>query len=52
VLISTQTGRVLRMLADRGELADQYLVLVRGEVVMQGRGDTTEADSVRRRMAI
>ena len=60
-------GRVIRMLADRGtmaivlveqyydfaaELADQYLVMERGEVVMRGRGKDMEADGVRQRMAI
>jgi len=60
-------GRVIRMLADRGtmaivlveqyydfaeELADQYLVMERGEVVMRGRGADMEADGVRERMAI
>ena len=34
------------------ELADQYLVLERGEVVMRGRGKDMAADGVRRRMAI
>jgi urea transport system ATP-binding protein len=60
-------GRVIRTLADRGEmaillveqyydfaaeLADRYLVMERGEVVMRGRGDAMEADGVKRRMAI
>jgi urea transport system ATP-binding protein len=60
-------GRVIRMLADRGnmaivlveqyydfaaELADQYLVMERGEVVMRGRGADMSADGVRERMAI
>jgi urea transport system ATP-binding protein len=60
-------GRVIRMLADRGTmaivlveqyydfaagLADQYLVMERGEIVMRGRGADMEADGVRRRMAI
>jgi urea transport system ATP-binding protein len=60
-------GRVIRMLADRGEmaivlveqyydfaaeLADQYLVMERGEVVMRGRGDAMDADGVKKRMAI
>ncbi|MCI1192401.1 urea ABC transporter ATP-binding subunit UrtE [Calidifontimicrobium sp. SYSU G02091] len=60
-------GRVIRMLADRktmaivlveqyydfaAELADQYLVMERGEVVARGRGATMEADGVRRLMAI
>jgi urea transport system ATP-binding protein len=34
------------------ELADQYLVMERGEVVMSGRGKDMAADGVRRRMAI
>ncbi len=34
------------------ELADQYLVMERGEVVMQGRGKDMAADGVRQRMAI
>ena len=60
-------GRVIRMLADRrtmaivlveqyydfaAELADQYLVMERGEIVMRGRGDTMQADAVRQRIAI
>jgi urea transport system ATP-binding protein len=60
-------GRVIRMLADRrtmaivlveqyydfaAELADQYLVMERGEVVARGRGAAMEADGVRRLMAI
>lgn len=60
-------GRVIRMLADRktmaivlveqyydfaAELADQYLVMERGEVVARGRGASMEADGVRRLMAI
>ncbi|UZG45286.1 urea ABC transporter ATP-binding subunit UrtE [Caldimonas thermodepolymerans] len=60
-------GRVIRMLADRGdmaivlveqyydfaaELADQYLVMERGEVIRRGRGKDMEADGVRRLMSI
>jgi urea transport system ATP-binding protein len=60
-------GRVIRMLADRGtmaiilveqyydfaeELADQYLVMERGEVVMRGRGKDMAADGVKERMSI
>ncbi len=60
-------GRVIRMLADRktmaivlveqyydfaAELADQYLVMERGEVVAQGRGADMEAQGVRQRMSI
>ena len=60
-------GRVIRMLADRGtmaillveqyydfaeELADQYLVMERGEVVMRGRGADMAADGVKARLAI
>ena len=60
-------GRVIRMLADRktvaivlveqyydfaAELADQYLVMERGEVVMRGRGAQMAADGVRHRMSI
>jgi urea transport system ATP-binding protein len=60
-------GRVIRMLADRGtmaivlveqfydfaaELADQYLVMERGEIVQRGHGDDMEADGVRARMSI
>ena len=60
-------GRVIRMLADRGsmaivlveqyydfaaELADQYLVMERGEVVMRGRGADMAADGVSERMSI
>jgi urea transport system ATP-binding protein len=60
-------GRVIRMLAARGtmaivlveqyydfaaELADQYLVMERGEVVQSGRGKDMERDGVRQRMSI
>jgi urea transport system ATP-binding protein len=34
------------------ELADQYLVLERGEVVMRGQGAEMEADGVRQRLAL
>ena len=55
------------MLADRGtmaivlveqfydfaaELADQYLVMERGEIIRRGRGADMEADGVRRLMSI
>src|SRR5947207_2054300 len=60
-------ARVIRMLADRktmaivlveqyydfaAELADQYLVMERGEIVQRGRGASMEADGVRSRMSI
>jgi urea transport system ATP-binding protein len=60
-------GRVIRMLADRktmaivlveqyydfaAELADQYLVLERGEIVARGLGCDMARDGVRERMAI
>ncbi|MBE0549126.1 MAG: urea ABC transporter ATP-binding subunit UrtE [Rubrivivax sp.] len=60
-------GRVVRMLADRGtmaivlveqyydfaaELADQYLVMERGEIVLRGRGPDMQADGVRQKMSI
>jgi len=60
-------GRVIRMLADRGtmaivlveqfydfaaELADQYIVMERGEVIQRGRGQDMEAEGVRARMSI
>jgi urea transport system ATP-binding protein len=60
-------GRVIRMLAERktmaivlveqyydfaAELADQYLVMERGEVVTRGDGRNMAADRVRERMAI
>ncbi len=60
-------GRVIRMLADRGtmaivlveqyydfaaELADQYLVMERGEVLARGAGKDMEADGVRQKMSI
>ncbi len=60
-------GRVIRMLADRktmaivlveqfydfaAELADQYLVMERGDIVMRGRGADMERDGVRERMSI
>jgi urea transport system ATP-binding protein len=60
-------GRVIRMLADRktmaivlveqyydfaAELADQYLVMERGEIVARGRGVDMARDGVRERMSI
>jgi urea transport system ATP-binding protein len=60
-------GRVIRMLADRGdmaillveqyydfaqELADDYVVMERGEVVARGSGKDMEADGVRQLVAI
>ena len=60
-------GRVIRMLADRGtmaivlveqfydfaaELADQYLVMERGEIIQRGPGARMEADGVRQRVSI
>jgi urea transport system ATP-binding protein len=60
-------GRVIRRLADRktmaivlveqfydfaAELADQYLVMERGEIVQRGRGADMEAHGVRQRMSI
>ena len=60
-------GRVIRMLADRktmaivlveqyydfaAELADQYLVMERGEVIQRGRGADMEAEGVRSLMSI
>jgi urea transport system ATP-binding protein len=60
-------GRVIRMLADRGdmaivlveqyydfaeELADRYLVMERGEVIANGPGDEMQARGVRRLVAI
>ncbi|NRF69024.1 urea ABC transporter ATP-binding subunit UrtE [Aquincola sp. S2] len=60
-------GRVIRMLADRGtmaivlveqyydfaaELADQYLVMERGEIVRRGRGSAMAADGVRQLVSV
>jgi urea transport system ATP-binding protein len=60
-------GRVIRMLADRktmaivlveqyydfaAELADQYLVMERGQIVARGRGADMAYDGVRQRMSI
>jgi len=60
-------GRVIRMLADRktmaiilveqfydfaAELADQYLVMERGEIIQRGRGANMEAEGVRGLMSI
>jgi urea transport system ATP-binding protein len=65
--IIKEIGRVIRLLAGRktmaivlveqfydfaAELADQYLVMERGEIVLRGRGKDMEADGVRRRMSI
>eukprot|EP01036_Dinobryon_divergens_P062010 gene62010-biopygen38140 len=60
-------GRVIRMLADRGdmaillveqyydfaeELADDFLVMERGEIIQRGRGKDMEAEGVRALMSI
>ncbi|KRH99689.1 urea ABC transporter ATP-binding subunit UrtE [Curvibacter sp. PAE-UM] len=60
-------GRVIRMLADRGdmaillveqyydfaqELADEYVVMERGAVIAAGQGRSMEADGVRKLVAI
>ena len=60
-------GRVIRMLADRGtmgillveqyydfaaELADQYIVMERGEIVQRGLGKDMEAEGARQKMSI
>ncbi len=60
-------GRVIRHLAAKGEmaivlveqfydfaaeLADQYLVMERGEIVQRGAGTDMEADGVRQRMSL
>jgi len=34
------------------ELADQYLVMERGEIIQRGRGAAMEADGVRQLMSI
>ena len=34
------------------ELADQYIVMERGEIVLRGRGKDMETDRVRQRMSI
>ncbi|MFG0380805.1 urea ABC transporter ATP-binding subunit UrtE [Pseudomonas sp. zbq_18] len=62
-----EIGVVIKKLAARGdmaillveqfydfaaELADQYLVMSRGEIIQQGRGETMEADGVRGLVAI
>jgi urea transport system ATP-binding protein len=65
--IIKEIGRVIRLLAGRktmaivlveqyydfaAELADQYLVMERGEIVQRGRGKDMETDGVRRRVSI
>jgi urea transport system ATP-binding protein len=60
-------GRVIRMLADRGtmaivlveqyydfaaELADQYLVMERGDIIRRGRGADMENDGVRKLVSV
>ncbi len=60
-------GRVIRMLADRktmaivlveqyydfaAELADQYIVMERGEIVQRGAGRNMQTERVRQRMSI
>jgi urea transport system ATP-binding protein len=65
--IIKEIGRVIRLLAERktmaivlveqyydfaAELADQYLVMERGEIILRGRGAEMETDGVRRRISI
>ncbi len=65
--IIKEIGRVIRLLAERktmaivlveqyydfaAELADQYLVMERGEIVLRGRGADMEAEGVRRKISI
>jgi len=65
--IIKEIGRVIRLLAERktmaivlveqyydfaAELADRYLVMERGEIVMRGRGVDMERDAVRQRISI
>jgi len=65
--IIKQIGEVIRQLASRGDmaillveqyydfaeqLADQYLVMSRGEIIRQGRGQDMAADGVRELLAI
>jgi urea transport system ATP-binding protein len=65
--IIKEIGRVIRLLAERktmaivlveqyydfaAELADQYLVMERGEIVMRGRGSEMLRDGVRQRLSI
>jgi urea transport system ATP-binding protein len=65
--IIKEIGRVIRLLADRktmaivlveqyydfaAELADQYLVMERGEIVMRGRGADMVRDGVKDRLSI
>ena len=62
-----EIGAVIKKLAARGdmaillveqfydfaaELADQYLVMARGEIIQQGRGETMQAEGVRGLVAI
>jgi urea transport system ATP-binding protein len=62
-----EIGLVIKQLAERGdlaillveqfydfaaELADQYLVMSRGEIIQQGRGETMAAENVRGMVAI
>jgi len=57
-----EIGAVIRRLAERGdmaillveqfydfaeELADQYLVMARGEIIQRGRGENMQAEGVR-----
>jgi urea transport system ATP-binding protein len=65
--IIKEIGRVIRLLAERktmaivlveqfydfaAELADQYLVMERGEIVMRRRGAEMQRDGVRQRLSI
>jgi len=65
--ISKDIGRVIRMLADRGdmaillveqyydfaeELADDYLVMERGEFIARGPGSEMQAKGIRQLVSI
>ena len=67
ISIIKDIGRVIRMLADRGDmaivlveqyydfardLADDYVVMERGSVLARGRGANMEVDGVRELVAI
>lgn len=51
-----EISAVIKKLAERGDmtilLVDQYLVMSRGEIIQQGRGEAMETDGVRGLVAI
>ena len=49
---SSHAGYSGDLMATAAELADQYIVMDRGEIVQRGRGADMEAEGVRQKMSI